>query len=45
MIDRDSWLQDFDGYCESHWQWQQELEKEEYEADQAIDKYLEEKHK
>ena len=30
-MDRDSWLQDYDGYCESQWRWKQELEKQEYE--------------
>lgn len=44
-MDRDSWLQDFDGYCESQWQWQQQLEKEEYDADHAVDNYFLEKHK
>lgn len=44
-MDRDSWLQDYDGYCESQWRWQQELEQEEYEAEQAIEKYKQEKHK
>ena len=44
-MDRDSWLQDYDGYCESQWQWQQQLEREEYEADRAVDEYIEEKHK
>ena len=44
-MDRDSWLQDYDGYYESQWRWQQEQEQEEYEADLAIDDYLLEKNK
>ena len=45
VMDRDSWLQDYDGYCESQWRWQQELEKQEYEEEQALEKYKQEKYK
>lgn len=44
-MDRDSWFQDYDGYCESQWRWQQEQEQEEYETEQAIEKYKQEKYK
>ena len=44
MQDRDSWFQDYDGYCESAYRWQEEQEREEYEADHAVEKHQMEKH-
>lgn len=44
-MDRDSWFQDYDRYIDDQYQKQQDEEREQYEADIAIDEYLQEKHK
>ena len=42
---RDSWFQDYDGYLDDQYQKQNDEEREQYETEQAIDKYKQEKYK
>jgi hypothetical protein len=42
---RDSWFQDYDGYLDDQYQKQNDEEREQYETEQAIEKYKQEKYK
>jgi len=39
-MDRDSWFQDYDGYLDDQHQLQDQEEREQYEADLAVDEYF-----
>ena len=44
-MDRDSWLQDYDGYLDQQYQKQDDEEREQHEADHAVDEYFSNKGK
>ena len=39
-MDRDSWFQDYDGYLDDQYQLQDQEEREQHEADHAVDEYF-----
>jgi hypothetical protein len=43
IMDRDSWLQDYDQYLDEQHQRQDQEEREQYEAELAVEKYKMEK--
>jgi hypothetical protein len=43
IMDRDSWLQDYDRYLDEQHQLQDQEEREQYEAELAVEKYKMEK--
>ena len=44
MMDRDRWLQDYDGYLDEQYQQQIDLEKEAWEEEHNMQDYYEEKY-